>query len=960
METDNFEPFEPDYEPPETEYQSPYPENLFIYSKTANTPIKPPEQHAKTYQTSGIRIVRDEKGYLNIHPHISIRAKIFIRGEDLFYDEAFITNKSLIKLQMEKDINIFSIYKLKYCDTCQEHTYNIKVHKKGQKHSTSSQQLDTYHHLKRAKTDTLNRIIDCVSPTNGLISTDGTRKVININEKKESVVTIYLKNSTSRRIKLVNSCGSNKNKGYITFITGQKLGDFEIYNHEEILEPNQQSTTPVNIWTHDVCASSDLTLEIIIQELDSMQIKRVSQRFTVYKNYNDMFYDSNVFPKTNQWKNFKNIQFNDDEEENTNIGEITKSNLMTPNWTNTYKHIEFNVEQNQTFKTDLALTSEESTILETIRQETNQNNFIDKSIFMTLAELSFYFDNQNVTDAEVTKVVKHDDHDIVTVNTKKITTAALYLKTGDRTMLMIKDVLVIPAKISQIDSEEMVLIVRDRNIVRENDPVKISPTLRIQPYTIQLNCLEKLKAEKNLQRVTSVFFTPTDSDCPPIPQDEIREIYEFENNNLDDNQRAAVIKTLQAPVPGPPQIIIGPPGTGKTTTTIEYIVQESKRNKQILVLCPTNHAVCSLHHKLANMDFFKVHQKKILKFSTPSMKVSPACYQLCTSVLTGGNTKHTYPTLENIKAADIILATLTSSHRLGCIKDNKTIYFKEVEIVVIDESSFTGEAAILIPLMTQIANGNKNFKIVLVGDPKQIRQIPRSYTGKEAPKVDIISRLMSSSVYKSNPHLHQHLKNNYRNARSICQTLKKLVYGNDMISQTTYDGKISFHHSETSYLDMKTTSKNSLPEVEKMVEIFTKVAGEKVLPTVLTFYSAQANVTQAEAKRRKFLNFHQVRASTAESIQGNEADDIIISMCLPQGSNAWQNDLNRSNVLCSRAKNTVSVIGDCFNIMESKTWSPILRTALLKNQVYAEDFILQKLEKKLHQTMAGGSSSKDD
>lgn len=47
--------------------------------------------------------------------------------------------------------------------------------------------------------------------------------------------------------------------------------------------------------------------------------------------------------------------------------------------------------------------------------------------------------------------------------------------------------------------------------------------------------------------------------------------FEFFNNSLDDSQKRAVLFSLSRPDVA---IIHGPPGTGKTTTVIEYILQQ--------------------------------------------------------------------------------------------------------------------------------------------------------------------------------------------------------------------------------------------------------------------------------------------------------------------------------------------------------------------------------------------------
>lgn len=59
-------------------------------------------------------------------------------------------------------------------------------------------------------------------------------------------------------------------------------------------------------------------------------------------------------------------------------------------------------------------------------------------------------------------------------------------------------------------------------------------------------------------------------------------------------QKAAVLNILNATAGNAPYIVFGPPGTGKTVTIVEAILQIKKNtNKKILICAPAN-AACNL------------------------------------------------------------------------------------------------------------------------------------------------------------------------------------------------------------------------------------------------------------------------------------------------------------------------------------------------------------------------------
>ena len=934
--------FTPDYEAPEKdqELKPPLPEAIYITTETAR---KPPSVTNLEYLKTTIHLKPTEDDII-INPPKEIINNIKIKDNNLMFDNIVLIDLTDLKHQVLKTPNLFTCFKLVWCQNCQEYCYNFRLHKKTSSHKEIMAQLVLFKNKKPMKTDQNCRIIDVLVQANDVQNiTNGTRKIVYINAPNQVTSDVHFMNTTSRELKILSCCGVNKDKGIIFFTGGKELGDYMLYEHEETIPPNEVSKLKIWITSENQCASSDLVLEIIIFDPSNNSTERITQTLTIYRNYHGTFYNGYVTIRDSQIWN-KNVKFDDEHVNSDNPFGTSKTSLLTKGWNTLYKYLEFTLQQNEIHGTKIDLPQNAREVLEVISQETSNANFATKMVHLTLCELSHHFENQYTCKGKATTIVRHHDKEEISVDIKNVTSALLYLKPGDRALLMIQDYLILPAIVEVTDSEEIVVTIKDCNIIQEDDEIHISPSKRIQPFTIQLSCLEQLMSETKYIEAAGKYFAPTDF-TPPTPV-ETCETYEFNNLLLDEKQKEIVIKTLEA-TPGPPQIVVGPPGTGKTTTLLEYVCQEVKKKKKVLLVCPTNQAVCSLQNKLMNLDFIKSKKVKVTKFSTPSMKVFQSCFTHCSSVLTEGNTRHTFPKNQDILESDIVLSTLTSSNRLGCLKNQKNLCWKEFDVIVYDEGAFCTEGSILIPLTTQIVHGNIRVKVVIFGDPQQIKQVPRSRTAKLAPDEDIMTRLLKNPVYLANPNLHHQLSVNYRNSKIITRTLKSLVYGESMTSQVDYEGEILFYHCESSFSDIQGNSKNSLPEAKKCFEVFQERKRDNVIPLILTYYSAQCHVVLAEAKHQKFQGFHQIKCMTAESIQGNESDEVIITMTLPAGNNSWQNDVNRSNVLISRARVRVHIVADLFKVADSTTFRRVLHEAIGKNKIKTTPVILRKLKKKM-------------
>ncbi|XP_067396553.1 DNA-binding protein SMUBP-2 isoform X2 [Emydura macquarii macquarii] len=231
----------------------------------------------------------------------------------------------------------------------------------------------------------------------------------------------------------------------------------------------------------------------------------------------------------------------------------------------------------------------------------------------------------------------------------------------------------------------------------------------------------------------------------------------FYNESLDESQREAVFFSLAQRELA---IIHGPPGTGKTTTVVEIILQAVQQGLKVLCCAPSNIAVDNLVERLAG------YKEKILRLGHPARLLESIQHHSLDAVLARGDnaqivadirkdidqaftkTKRTQDKGERshfrneIKAlrkelkereetamtdiltrANVVLATNTGASSDGPLKLLPENHF---DLVVIDECAQALEASCWIPLL-------KARKCILAGDHKQLP--PTIVSHKDLPGV---------------------------------------------------------------------------------------------------------------------------------------------------------------------------------------------------------------------------------
>nr|XP_042700168.1 RNA helicase Mov10l1 isoform X1 [Chrysemys picta bellii] len=221
------------------------------------------------------------------------------------------------------------------------------------------------------------------------------------------------------------------------------------------------------------------------------------------------------------------------------------------------------------------------------------------------------------------------------------------------------------------------------------------------------------------------IMTPEQRDC------------EFFNPVLNEHQKLAVKRILSGECRPTPYILFGPPGTGKTVTIIEAILQVhyTLPDSRILVCAPSNSAT--------DLVCLRLHDSNLLKPGA-MVRVNASCR--CEETIS--DTVKLYckdgDDIWNASRFRIIITTCSSAgmfYQIGVRLGHFTHVF-------VDEAGQASEPECLIPLgLISEVNG----QIVLAGDPMQLGPVIKSTLAMVyGLNISMLERLMSRSLYQRN------------------------------------------------------------------------------------------------------------------------------------------------------------------------------------------------------------------
>uniref|UniRef100_A0A672MRT7 DNA-binding protein SMUBP-2 n=1 Tax=Sinocyclocheilus grahami TaxID=75366 RepID=A0A672MRT7_SINGR len=428
---------------------------------------------------------------------------------------------------------------------------------------------------------------------------------------------------------------------------------------------------------------------------------------------------------------------------------------------------------------------------------------------------------------------------------------------------------------------------------------------------------------------------------------------EFSNTGLDNSQKEAVSFAIsQKDV----AIIHGPPGTGKTTTVVEVILQAVKQKQKVLCCAPSNVAVDNLVERLAKSKV------KVLRLGHPARLLESIQKHSLDAVLAHSDntniisdirkdmdkafnemkkardkgqrsnlrleirelrrelrTREEIAITQILKRADVILATNTGASDDGPLKHLPNDHF---DLVVIDECAQALESSCWIALL-------KACKCILAGDYKQL---PPTIKSQSAASKGLSVSLMERLIKKYGDPVVRMLTTQYRMNGAIMQWASEQMYEGKLIAHPSVEkhllrdlaGVADVEETRIPLLlidtagcglnemeDTDEQSKGNQGEVD-IVALHIKAlteAGVQVKDiAIIAPYNLQVDLLRQKLSHK----YAELEIKSVDGFQGREKEAVVLSLVRSnrKGEVGFLAEDRRINVAVTRARRQLVVVCD--------------------------------------------------
>jgi len=444
----------------------------------------------------------------------------------------------------------------------------------------------------------------------------------------------------------------------------------------------------------------------------------------------------------------------------------------------------------------------------------------------------------------------------------------------------------------------------------------------------------------------------------------------FYPSPLNDSQLAAVRHVMAAQDVA---IIHGPPGTGKTTTLVQAILETIRRERRVLVCAPSNTAVDLLTERLAERgvsvirmgnpsrvsDLLLEHTLDAQVMARPSYSKMRAMRQTADQcrdtaslplrtmgyeerqqrrllreearqLFQQADDLERHITEQVLESVQVITCTLVGA-------SNRTLRHLSFDTVFIDEAAQALEPGCWIPIA-------KGQRVILAGDH---HQLPPTVKSEQAAREGLRETLFEKCIQRQ-PGTARMLTVQYRMHQQIMAFSSERFYGGQLVAHPSvrdaglaaYDSNFApdlpvefldtagFGFLEVTIPESRSTANPEEADLllQRLAQLLAphdpaaRAQGERAQGQltigVIAPYRAQLNclkdAIEEHAQLGGLLQHRLLSVGTVDSFQGQERDIIAIS--LTRSNNAGEigflSDIRRMNVGMTRARRKLLLVGD--------------------------------------------------